>query len=60
MKAYHVVVEKLMFEGNKVWQERTYKIYADNEDKARAIVHNSLVLHDEPRFRIADVTETTE
>ena len=55
MKSYLVVVEKLMFEGDKVWQTGIYKIFANNEDEARAIVHNSLELHEEPRFRIKEV-----
>ena len=57
MKTYLVTVQKMMFEGDKVWQTGTYKIFANSEDEARAIVHNSLELHEEPRFRITEVKE---
>lgn len=57
MKTYLVTVQKLMFEGDKVWRTLKYSIIAHNEDEARAIVHNAMELHEEPRFRIASVEE---
>ena len=57
MESYIVTVSIMMFEGDKVWQTRHYKIYAKNKDEAKAIVSNYLVLHEEPRFRIEKVEE---
>lgn len=57
MKTYLVTVQKMMFEGDKAWQTGTYKIFANSEEEARAIVNNSLGLREEPGFRITEVRE---
>ena len=60
MKTYIVTVDKMMFEGDKVWQTRKYKILAEDKPGAVATVNNYLALHEEPRFRIAKVEEYNE
>ena len=60
MRTYRVTVEKLMFEGDKVWRTLKYTIIANNEDEARAIVHNAMELHEEPRFWVTEIEEIAD
>ena len=56
MKEYLVKVERQMLNG-KVYHTDTYTIMAPSPEEAQAVVHNSLEMSYEPKFRITEVTE---
>ena len=58
MKTYIVTVEKKMVDG-KVYNTNHFRIMANTEEEAQAIVHNAMELHFEPDFEITEVEEWT-
>lgn len=56
MKEYLVKVERQMLNG-KVYHTDTYTIMAPGPEEAQAVVHNSLEMSYEPKFRITEVKE---
>ena len=59
MKTYIVTVEKKMVDG-KIYCTHHFRILANTEEEAGAIVHNALELHFEPDFEITGVEEWTK
>ena len=59
MKTYIVTVEKKMVDG-KIYCTHHFRILANTEEEAGAIVHNALELHFEPNFEITGVEEWTK
>lgn len=56
LKTYIVTVEKKMVDG-KVYNTNHFRIMANTEEEAQAIVHNAMELHFEPDFEITEVEE---
>ncbi len=56
MKEYLVKVERQMLNG-KIYHTDTYRIMAPSPEEAHAVVHNSLEMSYEPKFRITEVVE---
>ena len=56
MQTWKVTVERLML-NDKVYRRETLLIMAPSPEEAQAVVHNSLEMSYEPKFRITEVKE---